>query len=40
MAAWDDEFKFGFAEANSDDYRMIFAMIRDIPSGCGYGCHR
>ena len=40
MAAWDDEFKYGFAEANSDDYRTIFAMIRDIPSGCGYGCHR
>ncbi|MDD5284837.1 MAG: phosphate/phosphite/phosphonate ABC transporter substrate-binding protein [Desulfuromonadaceae bacterium] len=40
MANWDDEFKFGFAEANSDDYRMIFSMMRDIPSGCGYKCHR
>jgi phosphonate transport system substrate-binding protein len=40
MATWDDEFKYGFAEASSDDYRMIFGMIRDIPSGCGYGCHR
>jgi phosphonate transport system substrate-binding protein len=40
MANWDDEFKYGFAEANADDYRMIFKMMRDIPSGCGYGCHR
>ncbi len=40
MATWDDEFKYGFAEANSDDYRMIFGMIRNIPTGCGIGCHR
>jgi phosphonate transport system substrate-binding protein len=40
MANWDDEFKYGFADANSDDYRMIFSMIRDIPAGCGYGCHK
>ena len=40
MANWDDEFKYGFAEANADDYRMIFKMMRDIPSGCGYECHR
>jgi len=40
MSTWDDEFKYGFAEANSDDYGKIFTMIRDIPSGCGYGCHR
>ena len=40
MGAWDDEFKYGFAEAKADDYRMIFTMLRDIPSGCGYGCHR
>jgi phosphonate transport system substrate-binding protein len=40
MSTWDDEFKYGFAEATSSDYRMIFRMIRDIPSGCGYGCHR
>ena len=40
MDTWDDEFKYGFAEANSDDYRKIFGMIRDIPKGCGYGCHR
>jgi phosphonate transport system substrate-binding protein len=40
MAAWDDEFKYGFAEATSGDYRKIFSMIRNIPTGCGYGCHR
>ena len=40
MDTWDDEFKYGFAEANSADYRKIFDMIRDIPKGCGYGCHR
>ena len=40
MANWDDEFKFGFAEASSDDYQMIFAMLRDIPNGCGYRCHK
>jgi len=40
MSTWDDEFKNGFAEANSNDYRKIFSMIRDIPTGCGYGCHR
>jgi phosphonate transport system substrate-binding protein len=40
MANWDDEFKYGFAEANADDYRMIFTMMRNIPSGCGFGCHR
>jgi phosphonate transport system substrate-binding protein len=40
MDTWDDEFKYGFAEADSADYRKIFDMIRDIPKGCGYGCHR
>jgi phosphonate transport system substrate-binding protein len=40
MANWDDEFKYGFAEANADDYRLIFTMMRNIPSGCGFGCHR
>lgn len=40
MATWDDEFKYGFAEANGKDYGKIFKMIRDIPTGCGYGCHR
>jgi phosphonate transport system substrate-binding protein len=40
MSAWDDEFKYGFAEAKSDDYRPIFTMIRSISNGCGYGCHR
>jgi len=40
MANWDDEFKYGFAEANPGDYRMIFNMMRNIPAGCGYGCHR
>lgn len=40
MSTWDDEFKYGFAEANSNDYRKIFRMMRNIPSGCGYGCHR
>ncbi len=40
MSTWDDEFKYGFAEANSSDYRKIFSMIREIPTGCGYGCHR
>ena len=40
MSTWDDEFKNGFAEANSNDYRKIFSMIRNIPTGCGYGCHR
>lgn len=39
MATWDDEFKYGFAEADSGDYRTIFGMIRDIPSGCGFRCH-
>lgn len=40
MDTWDDEFKYGFAEANSADYRKIFDMIRDIPKGCGYRCHK
>jgi phosphonate transport system substrate-binding protein len=40
MVTWDDEFKNGFAEANSTDYRKIFNMIRNIPAGCGAGCHR
>jgi phosphonate transport system substrate-binding protein len=40
MASWDDEFKYGFAEANSEDYKKIFGMLRDIPSGCGYRCHK
>jgi phosphonate transport system substrate-binding protein len=40
MSTWDDEFKYGFAEATSDDYRKIFTMIRDIPTGCGFRCHR
>lgn len=40
MSTWDDEFKYGFAEASSDDYQKIFAMIRNIPTGCGFGCHQ
>ena len=40
MANWDDEFKYGFGEADVSDYRRIFSMIRDIPTGCGYRCHR
>ncbi len=40
MADWDDEFKNGFAEANVTDYGRIFSMIRDIPAGCGYRCHK
>jgi len=40
MADWDDEFKNGFAVADVADYRPIFRMIKDIPSGCGYRCHR
>ncbi len=40
MATWDDEFRYGFAEATVDNYREIFRMIRNIPAGCGFGCHR
>lgn len=40
MKTWDDEFCYGFAPARQEDYRLIFRMIRDIPHGCGIGCHK
>ena len=40
MKTWDDEFCYGFAPAAIGDYRGIFRMMRDIPLGCGIGCHR
>ena len=40
MQSWDDEFCYGFAPARLEDYQRIFRMIRDIPRGCGIGCHR
>ena len=40
MQTWDDEFRYGFAPAVIGDYSGIFRMIRDIPMGCGIGCHR
>ena len=40
MKTWDDEFCYGFAPAAIGDYRGIFRMMRDIPHGCGIGCHR
>lgn len=40
MQNWDDEFRYGFAPANIRDYDGIFKMIRNIPHGCGIGCHR
>lgn len=40
MQTWDDEFNHGFTPAAKDDYQGIFQMIRDIPLGCGIGCHR
>ena len=40
MKTWDDEFCYGFAPAAIGDYRGIFRMMRDIPLGCGIGCHK
>lgn len=40
MKSWDDEFCYGFAPAAIADYSKIFRMIRDIPHGCGIGCHK
>jgi len=40
MQTWDDEFRYGFAPAATGDYQGIFRMIRDIPHGCGVGCHK
>lgn len=40
MQTWDDEFRNGFARATKDDYQGIFRMIKDIPLGCGIGCHK
>lgn len=40
MRSWDAEFRYGFAPAATGDYQNIFRMIRDIPHGCGVGCHR
>jgi len=40
MQTWDDEFRYGFAPATKEDYQGIFRMIRDIPHGCGIGCHK
>ena len=40
MKNWDDEFCYGFAPASIVDYQGIFRLMRDIPLGCGVGCHR
>lgn len=40
MQSWDDEFCYGFAPARQEDYHRIFRLIREIPHGCGIGCHR
>lgn len=40
MKTWDDEFCYGFAPAKIEDYTRIFTMIRNIPRGCGIGCHK
>jgi phosphonate transport system substrate-binding protein len=40
MQTWDDEFRHGFVPAAKEDYQGIFQMIRDIPLGCGLGCHQ
>ena len=40
MKTWDDEFSNGFAPARREDYAAIFRMIREIPLGCGVGCHQ
>lgn len=40
MQTWDDEFRYGFTPATKADYQDIFRMIRNIPHGCGVGCHR
>lgn len=40
MKTWDDEFCYGFVPAAIGDYRPIFKLMRDIPRGCGAGCHR
>lgn len=40
MQTWDDEFCHGFAPATKNDYQGIFRMIREIPHGCGIGCHK
>lgn len=40
MQTWDDEFRNGFAPAAKEDYQGIFRMIREIPHGCGSGCHK
>ena len=40
MKNWDDEFCYGFAPASIADYQGIFRLMRDIPLGCGVGCHR
>ncbi|MBI5483931.1 MAG: phosphate/phosphite/phosphonate ABC transporter substrate-binding protein [Deltaproteobacteria bacterium] len=40
MQTWDDEFRHGFAPATKNDYQGIFRMIKNIPLGCGIGCHK
>jgi phosphonate transport system substrate-binding protein len=40
MKTWDDEFCYGFAPADIADYSEIFRKIREIPHGCGVGCHK
>jgi phosphonate transport system substrate-binding protein len=39
MKNWDPEFRYGFAEANEDDYREVYRMMEAIPEGCGIQCH-
>ncbi|BCR03699.1 hypothetical protein DESUT3_07680 [Desulfuromonas versatilis] len=39
MRGWDPEFRNGFTEAQTSDYRIIFEMLDSIDEGCGARCH-
>jgi phosphonate transport system substrate-binding protein len=39
MDEWDQEFRYGFMAAHTDDYQSIFQMLAAIPGGCGIQCH-
>lgn len=39
MKGWDPEFRYGFVEANLDDYRQIIDIMDGVREGCGVRCH-
>ncbi|WP_025323189.1 phosphate/phosphite/phosphonate ABC transporter substrate-binding protein [Deferrisoma camini] len=40
LSQWDPEFRHGFVEARTEDYRPIFGLMDSFEGTCGGRCHR